>query len=746
MSVLFDHAIRTFAVRDATLYRAGAADLDRVDDRVPVRPVGAFASHHDALAHPERDWTCIPLHGPESAVPGSAFVGYTDHDLYGAVFIVDRDGEAESITADEFGHTRLARRLRFWHSDYLPETFPPGYDPPVDDREPPRKSVETPTLFDGLAEYVAAERAATRAANTTRAEDQSARTIYQQGGDAIPVLDCLGDDVDDTYRFRVDLDDGLTSRRDDDWAFFVEGEFGIHEGNEALLHAPVDTNAPEAFPLPVTVSKIRGLTLWMTVDWGAAAAATTVGNELTHGQAGYGLSARLNPVPFDREASAVEDLAEGPLAPALAGDRPVTFTNAAAARSSPFDTALNQEQQLAVKFALLADDVFCIHGPPGTGKTRTLVEIVRRAAEAGEDVLVCADSNQAVDNLVAGASTGNSDEPDDGSLHAHGQYGTDEFVLERVNAKRSSKDVVRRHYHDVPGRADVVAATNNSAATLTRNFDLVVLDEATQTTCTASAIPLARADRAILAGDHQQLPPFSATEEPPASSYGLSLFEHCYADGGVFEDVGIQLQTQYRMHSDIAYLPNREFYDRSLRTGRHVEALDDRKALVGYNTWGEVETVDHSKRNDTEARLVVYLVGQLLADGIPPDEIGVITPYAAQVARLNERLDAAVETGDDIVVDTIDAFQGSEKTAILISLVRSNDAGDIGFLGRPDDGPRRLNVALTRAKRYCAVVADWQTLTTDCEDKCTAIYRTLNDHFTDQGRLHDVDPAFIPLS
>ncbi|WP_200895622.1 AAA domain-containing protein [Halorubrum saccharovorum] len=189
--------------------------------------------------------------------------------------------------------------------------------------------------------------------------------------------------------------------------------------------------------------------------------------------------------------------------------------------SESFDDDLNQEQQLAVEYALLADELFCIHGPPGTGKTRTLVEIIRRAVDAGEDVLVCTDSNQALDNLVAGNST--QDDPDAGSLHAYGQCGTGEFTLDRVNAERSTHDVLRENYRDVAERAQVVAATNSSAATLAREFDLLVLDEATQSTCTASCIPLARVDRAVLAGDHQQLPPFTATEDPPIRGMG----SHC---------------------------------------------------------------------------------------------------------------------------------------------------------------------------------------------------------------------------
>jgi superfamily I DNA and/or RNA helicase len=345
---------------------------------------------------------------------------------------------------------------------------------------------------------------------------------------------------------------------------------------------------------------------------------------------------------------------------------------------------------------------------------------------------------------VAGSST--TGDPDPRSLHGYGQHGADAFTLDRVNAGHSSAQVVRNRYRDVPGRADVVATTNNSASKLARTFDLVVVDEATQATCTSSScIPFARAEKAVLAGDHRQLPPFSATESPPDSSYGHSLFEHLYADGGVYEGVGIQLQTQYRMHRDIAYFPNRMFYDRTLRNGRAVDTLPEFPALEGYSVGGQVDTVEHSKANTVEARLVAHLVRELTST-IPAQEIGVITPYTAQVERIRKVLDDALgPDASHVTVDTIDSFQGSERTAIILSLVRSNGNGDIGFLGRPADGPRRLNVALTRAKRYCAVVADWHTLRYDADDKCTELYEEFFQFFDSTGRLNWPDPEFIPV-
>jgi superfamily I DNA and/or RNA helicase len=199
------------------------------------------------------------------------------------------------------------------------------------------------------------------------------------------------------------------------------------------------------------------------------------------------------------------------------------------------------------------------------------------------------------------------------------------------------------------------------------------------------------------------------------------------------------------MHPEIAYFPNREFYDRTLRNGHIVDPLADRDAIEGYNIGGAVEVVDQSRANATEGSLVVHLIQQVLAD-IPPEEIGVITPYAAQARLLRRQITECFDQADAITVDTIDSFQGSEKAAIIISLVRSNAEGNIGFLGRPQDGPRRLNVALTRARRYCAVVGDFHTLRYDADNKQTDLYRDLHDHFATTGRLRDVDPEFVPGS
>ncbi|MFC7043747.1 AAA domain-containing protein [Halonotius sp. GCM10025705] len=742
MSLLFEHAIEEFSLSSATLVDPQAEHLEPTDQSVPVRPVAEFAGHHDSLSHPTKEWICIPLHGTDSAAPTDEYIGYLDHDLRGELFYIKQNGSEETIAADEFAQTKLANRIRFWHSDYLPETFPPGYDSPINDTEPPRNPVESTTLLDGFDAYIEAERTATQQRNREHAENVAPRSQWAQNEAAIPALHCV-EETNGEYEFRLDLPDELKDRRDNDWAYIVENEFDIHEGNDVLLHANW-TDPPDSFPVVGTVQRIRGRSLWLSFDWADIDRPASIRSALTQGRE-CGLSGLLNPVPFDREQEAVKELRDTPTEAILTGNTELTFANSAAAQSTPFDSELNQEQQAAVKYALLADDLFCIHGPPGTGKTRTLIEIIRRAVEAGDDVLVCADSNQAVDNLVAGSST--DGDVDQTSLHAHSQHGEAEFVLDRINADRSARPLIRENYTDVEATPEIVAATNSSAARLHRSFDLVVIDEATQATCTASCIPLSKADRVVLAGDHKQLPPFSSTEEPPDSSYGLSLFEHLYASGGVYEGVGVQLKTQYRMHRDIAYFPNREFYDRSLRNGRRVEPLAERAPIEAYNVGGSVDVVDHSRANPTEAKVVVHLVTQLLAEtAIEPADIGVITPYSAQVRTITQSLADAVPEATAISVDTIDAYQGSEKPIIILSLVRSNATGEIGFLGRTPDGPRRLNVALTRGQRYTAVVGDFHTLAYDHESTQTDVYQELHEQFESRGLMNNVDPELLPSS
>ncbi|HEX4149087.1 MAG TPA: AAA domain-containing protein, partial [Pirellulales bacterium] len=249
-----------------------------------------------------------------------------------------------------------------------------------------------------------------------------------------------------------------------------------------------------------------------------------------------------------------------------------------------------------------------------------------------------------------------------------------------------------------------------------RLFDLVVIDEACQSTEPGSWIPLAWAKRAVLAGDHQQLPPTVLSSEAAQAGFDVSLFERLVKLHG--ERVTRMLSTQYRMHETIMGFSSAEFYDGLLvadesarrRLLADLPGIADEAALemplefidtagAGYDE--ETEPDGESRLNPQEARIVERRIERLLAMRIEPSDVAVITPYAAQARLLRERIDV-----DGLEIDTVDGFQGREKEVIVISLVRSNPTGEVGFLANV----RRMNVALTRARRKLLVVGDSATL------------------------------------
>jgi hypothetical protein len=786
----FDPAAASLVVPDSAAVQPATDGGPGDTDEVPVRVVAGYAA--EAAGLPSMgdggDRVPVPLHRPDDPELTDEYVLFVDHDLRGALFLVgDGDGGTDPIPAGEFARTPLAGRVRFWHADYVPAEPPSYYDLPLSPVEAPRNplAASPDDFLASIADAVDAERRAQRRQNRARAARRSPRAVYESGGDAIPEVGVMGTTREDRYRATVETDFEVRDGQSPGEA--LPYEFGIHEGNDVLLAAPEagtrTGDPPDAFPVPATVTSIDGRTLTLLPAWDDVETPEAVRAYLDAGGTGFGLTLLLNDLPYARERAAVRTLREAteehpavPLREALVGDRPLRFADELAAGSEPRDDLLNREQRRAIRAALSADPLFCVHGPPGTGKTRTLVEVVRRAVAAGADVLVAADSNQAVDNLLVGGSS--PTDPDPRSLYAYADCGAEtgegegednaggggagEFRLARVNARRSSRRTVRE-LTTSPAVATVVGATNNSAARLDRTFDLAVVDEATQATRASTLIPLARARKAVLAGDHRQLPPYSAGVDPGADgARGESLFEHLYADGGVYEGVGVRLRTQYRMHGDVAYFPDRRFYDRELRNGRTRHPVGDLPAIVGYDVGGVERTRDRSTYNEREADVVALAVDRALsagagevaedgaeAAGLAPRDVCVITPYSAQVTAVRAALAAHVDGGEAVTVDTVDSFQGSERPAVVVSFTRSNDAGRIGFLGRPSDGPRRLNVAMTRAERHLALVGDWTTLRQPLDgddgpddrgrEKCVDLYEDLYGFLADTGRMKDVD-------
>lgn len=449
-----------------------------------------------------------------------------------------------------------------------------------------------------------------------------------------------------------------------------------------------------------------------------------------------------------------------------------------------FASELNPPQQAAVRFALSARDVAIIHGPPGTGKTTTLSEVIYQAVQMGQRVLACAPSNTAVDNLLErlvarmpnvvrvghparvfealrGHTLDELVEADrmsqvvrdmwrdidelmraaakpSRSREANRQRG--ELYAEAGRLKHEARALERNTIRSIIDSADVICTTTTIDDDLLsdRRFDLVVVDEACQ--CTEPTIwqAMLRADRLILAGDHCQLPPTVVSTEAAQEGFSRSTMERLIQEFD--QQVYQRLVVQYRMHETIMNFSSQQFYDGQLIADASVKShtladLVDQKEIAGqlpiiefWDTAGaewyeELERHGQSKCNPREAKWVIQQVQQLLDLGLEPNQIAVIAPYAAQVRLLRNRLQV-----EGLEIDTVDGFQGREKEAVVLCFVRSNTISEIGFLS----DTRRTNVALTRAKRLLRVVGDSATLA------CHPFYGELIDYFELHDAYHSV--------
>ncbi len=485
---------------------------------------------------------------------------------------------------------------------------------------------------------------------------------------------------------------------------------------------------------------------------------------------------------LDRTRAAARDrLAE--LRGTLLGESPPTF--APPIPWTPLNKALNDSQKEAIDLALSARDLAIIHGPPGTGKTTAVVELIRQAVRRGDKVLACAPSNMAVDNLLerlvaAGERAVRLGHPArvlptlqehtlDLMVEAHSdmrlarKFSKEAYALFRKAGKftRARPEPGARRDMRQEGRSLLTEARRlesqavewvlDSATILCstttgldsevlgqRRFNLAVIDEAAQSTEPGCWIPLSRSDRVVLAGDHCQLPPTVLSRDAVAEGYSVSMLERLADLYG--PDVTRLLKVQYRMHEAIMTFSSSEFYD--LELAAHPSVATRRLCdLPGVRTFplteepvhfidtagagfdDQVEPNGSSRLNPEEARLVNQKVQTLLQAGLEPTEIAVIAPYSAQVRLLREQLSIP-----GLEVDSVDGFQGREKEAVVISLVRSNREGDIGFLA----DVRRMNVALTRARRLLLVVGDSATLA------CHPFYQRLLTYFEEVGAYHTV--------
>jgi superfamily I DNA and/or RNA helicase len=416
-------------------------------------------------------------------------------------------------------------------------------------------------------------------------------------------------------------------------------------------------------------------------------------------------------VTYDRQLEAVEDAQNHPIASILTGSESIQFSHQRVANTRELDESLykNKRQKKGIEKALNAEILACLQGPPGTGKTRVIVELARRLALADKRVLIAAETNAAVDNILIGSSD-EFEADTDSLLHYHLE---DEISAARTNLDgKAVHPFAREHFEDCsPETAQVVASTNSSSAKLSvGSFDYVIIDEATQASIPSSLIPIVRGEVTILVGDHKQLPPFSQLQNKTQES----LFEGLYAENGLYgPDIGTRFNIQYRMDEKIAAFPSQEFYDGDLKTASsagNIRGKLDMLSMGIFEVNGDYEEGGISKWNLKEAKHVERVVKMLRKKGLQDSEIGVAAAHREQAKTIGDRLDQAGTSNlQELKVDTFDSFQGSERDAMILSFTRSNERGDIGFLG-DEIGERRLNVAMTRAKAFCALIGDWDTL------------------------------------
>lgn len=400
----------------------------------------------------------------------------------------------------------------------------------------------------------------------------------------------------------------------------------------------------------------------------------------------------------------------------------------AAATSAQLLAQMNESQQQAAAAALVRR-MTLIQGPPGTGKTYTAAMIIQLLAMGGHTpILAAADSNIAVDNLLSAlASTGLR-------LVRVGRQESTRPDLERFNIEAQLPTPMGGFNGDKKGgkswgdltrfvkMGQVVFATCSGAALPVLDgidFKAIIIDEATQATepSTLTAVVKALPESAVvLVGDHCQLPPTVLSKEANEQGLGISLFERMVGRGMQ----PLLLDIQYRMHPAIAAFPSAKFYEGRIRSGvpgalrpapRALNWRDRRVPISVIPVQGSEYSEGTSYVNATEASMLKQLVVHILqqSQDLRPEDIGVISPYAAQVRRIRRDLSNASPVCRAVEVNSVDGFQGREKELIIVSTVRSNLKGQVGFLS----DPRRLNVAITRARRGLVVLGDVNTLATD---------------------------------
>ncbi len=416
---------------------------------------------------------------------------------------------------------------------------------------------------------------------------------------------------------------------------------------------------------------------------------------------------------------------------------------------------LNVSQQDAVNKVLMAKDVAIVHGPPGTGKTTTLVEAIYETLHRETQVLVCAQSNMAVDWIseqlvdhgVPVLRIGNPTRVNDKMLsftyerrfEAHPDYPELWSIRKAIRQLRENRnksenthqklarlrertmEMEMRIHTSLFDEARVIACTLVGSANkilVGQKFSTLFIDEAAQALEPACWIAIRKVNRVILAGDHQQLPPTVKCYEAQREGLGVTLMERIVQNQ---PSVITLLRTQYRMNEQIMHFSSQEFYDGTMEAHpsvRHRSILDFDNPIQWLDSPSPEAFVGegHGRINKEEAELALQTLEEYI-EKIGREryieerlDIGIITPYRLQaqyIRSLVKHNDTLRPIRSTISVNTVDGFQGQERDIILISLVRSNEHGQIGFL----NDLRRMNVAMTRARMKLIIIGHIETLT-----------------------------------
>lgn len=433
---------------------------------------------------------------------------------------------------------------------------------------------------------------------------------------------------------------------------------------------------------------------------------------------------------------------------------------------------LNDSQNKALNLVTTAKDVAIIHGPPGTGKTTTLVEAIIQVLKEEQQVLVCAPSNTAVDLLVEKLGEkqvevlriGNPARVTqellgktlDSRIAHHTYYKELKDVRKKAEELRNMAQKYKRNFgfderqqrkllfaeadrfrdeaeqleffisNDILSKAQVIACTlvgANSYALKGKKYRTVFIDEAAQALEPASWIPIIKTERVVFAGDHCQLPPTIKSFKAATAGLNVTLFEKAIKRN----QADVMLTEQYRMNNTIMNFSSKLFYENQLTANPAVanrRIFPDDLPLEFIDTAGcgffeQADNETHSICNQEEASLLtrhfINYINLIESMNLLNEfnDAGFISPYKAQVAILHDSLSGneliPEQISEKLSINTVDSFQGQERDIIYISLARSNEKGEIGFLS----DTRRMNVAMTRARKKLVIIGDSATICTD---------------------------------